>query len=344
MSPRRQLFLAWFPYQRRQVSMSHFFGFTPYFMPHRSASRVLRPIHYVGHSIKTFRMLRRNRPSVVWVQLPPSPLLTVVIIYRRLCDRTLKIFADCHNSMFDLPWRKWPGIVSQLNSVDAVLVHNHAVVRKAIDLGVHKSRIQVLEDPPALFQTVDVSAVSYPRPWVLFLTAFASDEPIAELYSAAALAPDINFVVAGDQRRARRRHRLRPHLPNVVLAGYLGSGLLDPAIMGADAILALTKHPDEQLSAAAEAVGAGKAMILADTPVLREMYPSGAIFVKVDEPSTIAWGCRYAVAQRLRLEQELVKLRAERWTRWRRSASALASFLGLGHLSNVQELTEKPPE
>jgi hypothetical protein len=329
MTDKRQIFIAWFPYQRRQVSMSHFFNFALCFMPHRSANRFFRPFHYAGHALKTLHLLRRGRPHIVWVQLPPSPLLTVAILYRYLFDRTVRIIGDCHNSMFVPPWCKWPGVVSQLNSIDAVLVHNDAIVRRAIGLGIHKDRVHVLEDPPALFQTIDAGAVSYPRPWVLFLTAFASDEPIAELYSAAALAPDLRFVVAGDQRRARGRHRLRPHPPNVVLAGYLHGALLDAAIGGADAVLGLTKHADEQLSAAAEAVGAGKAMILADTPVLRDMYPSGATYVKVNEPASIAQGCRYAVAHRIRLEKESVELRRERWIRWRRGASALASVLKL---------------
>jgi hypothetical protein len=307
--------------------MSHFFGYEVAFMPHRLGSRLLRPMQYLGHSLRTLRLLRKNRPNVVWIQLPPSPLLTAVIVYQRFFDRTMRIVADCHNSMLDPPWRLWPGAISQLNMADAVLVHNRAVVYKAVNLGIRQDRVHVLEDPPALIQAQDASPMPYKRPWVLFLTAFASDEPIAEIYSAAELVPDLQFIIAGDPRRAAGRHKLKPHPPNVVLAGYLSGALLDATIVGADAILSLTRHDDEQLSAAAEAVGAGKAMILADTQVLREMYDKGAVYVNVNEPFSIAWGCRHAVAQRSRLEEESVKLRAERWSRWRRDAAALAGLL-----------------
>jgi len=309
--------------------MSLFFGFELVFMPHRSAIRLLRPFHYVGHAVKTLQMLRKIRPNIVWVQLPPTPLLTAVLLYRRLYDRTVRIVADCHNSIFGLPWCKWPGIIGQLNSLDVVMIHSHRLVNKAVELGICKDSICVLEDPPALIEGIDSTAVSYPRPWVLFLTSFAPDEPITELFSAAALAPDLHFVIAGDLRRASGRHRMNPHPPNVFLPGYLSGAHLDATIMEADAILALTRHDDQQLSTAAEAVGAGKAMILADTPLLREMYDCGAVYVKVNEPSSIALGCQYAVTQRLFLEEGSVKLRTKRWIHWRRGAAALANLLAI---------------
>jgi glycosyltransferase involved in cell wall biosynthesis len=331
--PPRQLFLAWFPFQRRQISMSQFFGFQPYFMPHQSASRLLRPIQYIGHALKTLKVLRKNRPNIVWVQLPPSPLLTAILIYKHLFDKTIKIVADCHNSTFNPLWLNWPAFIRQLNSVDAILVHNHAMINKAVGVGIRQDKIYALEDPPAFIQASTEKTIDYPRPWVLFLTAFASDEPIAEIYSAAALAPDLHFVIAGDLRRAAGRHKLIPHPPNIVLAGYIAGNRLDATIEQADAILALTRHDNEQLSTAAEAVGAGKAMVLADTAVLRDMYARGAIYVIVTEPSSIAWGCRSAIAQRSRLEDESVKLRDERWLRWRRDATRVASLLEISHNS-----------
>jgi hypothetical protein len=243
----------------------------------------------------------------------------------------MKIVADCHNSTFDVPWRNWPGMVRQLNSVDAVLIHNSVLLSEVLALGVLRSKIHVIDDPPATIQRFDGKGaeVAYPRPWVLFMTAFGPDEPIREVLAAATLVPDVTIVVAGDRRRARGRHQLDPHSANVVFAGYLGSAALDTTIMEADAVLALTKNYDEQLSAAAEAVGGGKAMILADTPLLRDMYPCGAIYVKADEPSSIALGCRDAIAQRQKLEKESMKLRSERLLKWSHNASAFADALGV---------------
>jgi hypothetical protein len=311
--------------------MARFFKYEVHFFSHKLSNRALRPLHYIGDAFKTVRLLTKNRPEVFWIQLPPSPLLTITLLYRRICDPRMKIVADCHNSTFDLPWRKWPGMAKQLNAVNAVLVHNSAVLSKAIALGIHQSKIHVIEDPPAALRHAegkDIN-VSYPRPWLLFMTSFGADEPIAEVLAAAVLLPEITIVIAGDRRRAQGRHRLRPHPPNVIFAGYLSGFVLDATIKEADAILALTKNADEQLSAAAEAVGGGKAMVLADTPVLREMYPTGVVYASVDEASSIASGCRAAVARRDILEKESIRLRVERQLKWSRGASALAEALNI---------------
>jgi glycosyltransferase involved in cell wall biosynthesis len=303
--------------------MAGVFGFQLVFLSARSAVRIFRPIQYIINAFKTVLLLLKRKPKVVWIQLPPVPLLTAVLMYRRYFDNGICIIADCHNPMFSPPWSRWPGMVRQLNKVDLVLVHNHLVTERACDIGISKAITHVLEDAPALIRASASSTLTYPRPSVLFLTAFARDEPIREIYAAAGLAPELHFVIAGDIRRASGRHRLYPHPPNVILSRYLSGSHLDASISDADVLLCLTKHPDEQLSTAAEAVGAGKAMVLSDTGLLRKMYDKGAIYVNTRDPASLAAGCRMAVADHRRLEEESSTLRSERWERWRTDAAQI---------------------
>jgi glycosyltransferase involved in cell wall biosynthesis len=324
-----QLFIAWVPFQRRQISMAPLLGFEPVFLPIRQTARILRPAQYLANGLKTLSLLKSRRPSVIWVQLPQVPLLTIALLYKRWFDPGVRIIADCHNRILNPPWSKWPRLTAQLNACDVVVVHNSAVIPKVSALGVRHDLLRLLEDPPAIIRGKVTSALSFPHPWMLFLASFNPDEPVQELFEAARQAPDIHFVLAGDANRASGRHKILEYPENVILPGYLSGADLDSAICSADAILALTKLEDAQLSSAGEAIGAGRPMVLSDTPVIRDLYYKGGVFVDTYSPASIVMGCRTAIEDGGRLAAESVALRDERLTRWRTQAESVNEVLAL---------------
>lgn len=325
----RQVFIAWVPFQRRQISMAPLFGFESIFLPIRQTFRILRPFQYLANALKTMSLLKAKRPRVIWVQLPQVPLLTVALLYKQMFDRNVRIIADCHNRILNRPWKYWPGLRTQLNACDAVVVHNNAVLPKVTAMGVRHDILRLLEDPPAVLRSEVSPTLSFPHPWVLFLASFNPDEPVQELYEAARLAPEIHFVIAGDRNRATGRHSIQGHPGNLKLPGYLSGAELDSAILSADAVLALTKLEDAQLSSAGEAIGAGRPMVLSDTPVTRDLYYKGGIFVDTHSSASIVMGCRAAIEGNARLAAESLALRDERYSRWRFQAESLSKVLAL---------------
>jgi glycosyltransferase involved in cell wall biosynthesis len=323
----KQVFVAWMSFQRRQLSMAPFFGFEPFFFPVVQTIKLLRPFQYLAHTIKTLSLLKKKRPRVIWVQLPQVPLLTAALWYKRITDPQVRIIADCHNRILNPPWNKWPGLKAQLNACDLVLVHNHTVVPKIQAMGILRNNLHILEDPPAVISAVGNYTLSFPKPWVLFLASFSPDEPIMELFEAARKGPEINFVLAGDSNRASGRHELSDYPPNVILPGYLSGEDLDAAITETNAVLALTKLDDAQLSSAAEAIGAGRPMVLSDTPVTRELYYIGGVFVDTFDPVSILRGCRRAIAEEARLSAESFELRDIRYSRWKSQAELIRELL-----------------
>ena len=186
-----------------------------------------------------------------------------------------------------------------------------------------------LEDPPAAIRSEVPSALSFPHPWMLFLASFNPDEPVEELFEAARLAQNIHFVLAGDANRASGRHSIGRCPENVILPGYLSGADLYSAIVSADAVLALTKLNDAQLSSAGEAIGAGRPMVLSDTPVTRNLYYKGGVFVDTILWATIVMGCRAVIEGSERLAAESRALRAERYARWRFQAESINEALAL---------------
>ena len=207
----QHMFVAWVPFQRRQMSMAPLLGFEPVFLPVRQTLRILRPVQYLAHARKTLLLLKAKAPKVIWVQLPQVPLLTVALHYKRRVDPSVRVIADCHNRILNPPWNIWPGLVAQLNRCDTVVVHNDAVIPKVSAMGVRQEIIRLLEDPPARIKSGVSATLSFPRPWMLFLASFNPDEPVQELFEAARLAPDIHFVLAGDADRAHGRHSVADH-------------------------------------------------------------------------------------------------------------------------------------
>ncbi len=325
----QQLFIAWVPFQRRQMSMVPLLGFETIFLPIRQTMRILRPVQYVVNALRTLSLLKAKRPKVIWVQLPQVPLLTVALQYKRIFDPSVRIVADCHNRILNPPWNKWPGLKAQMNACDVVVVHNDTVIPKVSAMGIRHDILRLLEDPPAVIRRETPSTPSFPRPWMLFLASFNPDEPVQELFEAARLAPDMHFVLAGDANRASGRHKMLGHPKNLILPGYLSGADLDSAIGSADAILALTKLEDAQLSSAGEAIGAGRPMVLSDTPVTRDLYYKGGVFVDTYSPASIVMGCQVAIKEGTRLAAESLALREERHARWRSQAESINEVLAL---------------
>jgi glycosyltransferase involved in cell wall biosynthesis len=117
---------------------------------------------------------------------------------------------------------------------------------------------------------------------------------------------------------------------NVRLVGFLDRGTLDSYICGATVILGLTTRSDIQLSVANEAAGAGKAMVLSDTSLLREMFPRGAVYVATMSAQSIADGIAQAIRERAQLEAESAALREWREVRWAGQAEGVMASLGRG--------------
>jgi glycosyltransferase involved in cell wall biosynthesis len=268
-------------------------------------------------------LLRARRPSVLWMQLPPVPLLWAVLWYRRTEDPALKVVADCHNATFGRRWGRVPFGLRLMNSCDLVMVHNEDVLERACGLGLDAQRLFVLEDVPPLHEASPprpppAFLADRPRPWILFPGSFASDEPVRELLQAARLSPAWTFVLTGRAGNAMRSgHDVDEPPPNVLLPGYLPTAEFDGLLRSSDVVLALTREDGIQLSACNEGLGFGKAMVVSDTPLLRRLFAEGALMADSSRPEALRSAIEQALTRRTALEAASRALAVRRRTRWR---------------------------
>jgi hypothetical protein len=323
----KQLFVAWVPFQRRSVSMQRYLGYELTFISFSFKNRRLRPVEYLYKSWKSLLLFLHQRPEVILVQLPPTPLLHLAYLYKALFDRQVKIIADCHNATFRPPWIRFPGKVELLNHCDLILVHNDWVKQQAMKLGVTGQRLCVLEDPPVVVENRIPNRDIFPHPWILCPCSFNQDEPIQAVLDAAPLAPEITFVLTGNPARAQGIHDLSNLPANIKLVGFLPVAELDNLLWSTDAVLGLTKLEGIQLSAAKEAVGAKKPMVISNTKILKEIFYQGAIYVDALEPKSIAQGCQQALSNKNELTKSVVQLQEVQNKHWLTQVSKLDKFL-----------------
>ena len=333
-------FIVWRAYQGRVEAMQPFFGFRVHWLGLRFRHRALRPLEYVIKGVTTLWILIVYRPSLTWLQLPPTPLLYVAALARRL-GLTGSIVADCHQSILWSPWIKSPFLVSILGrSVQTVILHSQAAFEGAVKAGFNERQCCLLEDRPAPTFQSNATSANDARPQVLFPASFDADEPIAVLLGAARRLPSVRFVLTGDHSRAQGIHDLAALPHNTVLTGWVSTPEYKRLLTASDLIISLTTEEGVQTSAAGEAVGNGKAMVLSDTATLRTLYPKGAVYTRA-EAAELGTRIEYALEHKKQLEKESKQLRAEREERWRRQAQcvidALGNMSGLPHPNSGSE-------
>src|SRR3990167_4662602 len=138
----RSSMLAWVAYQRRADCMREYWGYNlHHILSPFGKHKVFKPLDYMFKGVKSFAILFRERPNVIWLQLPPSPLLYVAWIYRTFIDSNVKIVIDAHNSLMRSKWLNFPFTLRLLNQAHTFLAHNEAAANEFRRLGVNELKI-----------------------------------------------------------------------------------------------------------------------------------------------------------------------------------------------------------
>jgi glycosyltransferase involved in cell wall biosynthesis len=320
------IYIAWVNYQRRVESMQQYFGYDVFYLSSKHGSAASKFVSYLMQAMRMFRIIARERPDIVWLQLPPTFLIHLAILYRLLMRRSIRIVADCHNAALRPPWRLMPLNAFFLRRADMVLVHNHAVVSAARRFGIDEPQLRVLGDCVPALAAMDGVGELQDHPTIVMPCSFHDDEPIETVLEVARRLEMATFVITGNHARIRDRALLDGAPTNVVFSGFLPLVEFDRLLLRASAILCLTLRDDIQLSAASEAIAAGKPMVISDTEVLRTLFGEAGIFVD-NTAVSILQGCRTAIEQYEKYSGAAKTMRARRVSDWRAQAEPIHILL-----------------
>jgi glycosyltransferase involved in cell wall biosynthesis len=328
VAKRRQMYIAWVRFQRRPGTMRDYFGYQLYFLPSLANNIVVKVLlSYPIQTIRTLYLVMTRKPDVLWIQAPPNFLAHIVWFARLLRGGNMTIVADMHNSALSPLWLTIPFTRQVLKRFDVVLVHNAAVVKAAIALGISPERLRVLEDQMPSFEDAPKPPQAGSRRCIVMPCSFYKDEPVSNVIEAARSLPDIDFFITGNRDRAEKQGYLENVPSNVTFTGYLQNAEYDQMILTCTGMLCLTTEEDVQLSSASEALGVGKPMIISDTPVLRSLFCSG-LFIDNSVPA-LRDACLAVVRDYQRYSEATRSLQTDhaRRERWQSQAADVKSAL-----------------
>jgi hypothetical protein len=330
-------YYAWVAFQRRAVSMQYYFNYDLIFIKPFIKTKWLKLLDYILKGIQTVFRLLKNRPEILWIQLPPTPLLFLALQYKRMIKKSILII-DCHNGVFCGKWKNYLD-TNTLNRCDIIIVHNWVIRDIAIELGINKDKLIILEDKPVEKNHDNINNINIHKVrqhhQVIMPCSFNYDEPLGIVFDAARQIPDVDILITGDHKRNVSLFDYTKKPDNVKFPGFLPLKEYETVFMQSDIVLALTTENHIQLSVANEAVGFETPMVISDTKLLRELFNKGAIYVETLNANSIANGITEAFKKIDILKDEIKILKIERNQKWENMAKSLKENL-INHLNTYR--------
>lgn len=234
-----------------------------------------RWIKHPWMALKTFGILLRRRPRVLFAQNPSIVLSALAVIYGKLSPT--RVVIDSHNAgLFPLEGRN-----PVLNAVadwilrwsDLTIVTNDTLKQYVEQKG---GRGIVIPDPLPEF-SIASRARADARFRVVFICTWAEDEPWQEVLEAAEQLRDSGIEIAITGRYAKRIDAASAP-SNVLLTGFVSDEEFQQLVADADAVMVLTTRMDCLNCGAYEAVALAKPLLLSDTRALREYFDQGVLY------------------------------------------------------------------
>lgn len=322
----KSVFIVWERYQRRSALLAERFRATIYYVYHGRTGQLLRaPLRYMVQAWRTWRILRQERPDVIFVQNPPIFAVLVVSIYARCYGARYVI--DSHTGAFiEAKWG-WSVRLHRLLSSWALqtVVHNKSQEKIVNRWG---CRYYVLEDPVGNYPTTERFSFDGQLNAAV-VSSFRWDEPLDVIFEAAAGLSGVTFYVTGDYRRCAST--LLSKMPdNCRLTGYIPYQQYIGLLRGVDVVIDLVSNGDTLLCGAFEAVSVGTPLIVSDWPVLQDCFPIGAVHV----PNTVEGvrsGVRRALCEQVQLRRDILLLREQHQAKWEHKFTELVHLLQEGY-------------
>jgi glycosyltransferase involved in cell wall biosynthesis len=279
------------------------------------------PVRYLTQAWQTWRVLRQERPDIIFVQNPPIFAVLVASLYSHCYGARFVI--DSHTGAFlGTKWRWSVGLHRMLSrGALTTIVHNESQGRLVQRWG---CSYRVLAFTPGDYPLGELYPLSE-KFNVAVICSFDSDEPLEILFEAAGHLREVCFYLTGDARRIDRRLLMKKP-DNIYLTGYLSYERFIGLMRGVSAIMDLVNNEHTLLMGAFEAVSLGVPLIVSDWPLLRNYFSLGTVYI----PNTvegICEGVRRMQGNHSQLQSGILLLQEQLQVEWMHKFTELQHLL-----------------
>ena len=239
-----------------------------------------RIIRYLELIFRTWTILHRKRPKVVFAQNPSIVLSTLTVLFKEIYS--FKLIIDEHNAgLFPAE-----GQFSLLNwlarwiarKADLILVTNESLSSLTTEWGANPF---VMPDPlPDLggMKVADSPAINCNPINILCICKWASDEPVEKIIEAASYLSKTTHTI---QFTGKPPKEIRdgPLPGNIKLLGFISDHEYFGVLTKCDAVIVLTNRDDCLNCGAYEAVSAEKPGIISKSKALINYFDQGFLYV-----------------------------------------------------------------
>lgn len=314
-------FVAWAPYSRRSQVFAQAFQGKLYCIHYlRFQAPLYAPAKYILQAIRTLQVLVTEQPRAVHVQNPPFVCGLVVSSY---CLVTGSQFVlDHHSAAFGRTW-DWALPIQKMlarRAVTNIVTTQHwaEIVRS---WGAHAL---IMGDPFLALPPGQAFPVGSGFN-IVFVSTFASDEPLEAVLQAATRLPQVHFYITGDAKRKPKS--FHDSLPaNVTCTGFLPDAQYLGLLRAADAIMVLTTRDHTLQLGGCEAVSVGQPLITSNWPFLRDFFPRGTVHVD-NTAEGIRDGILAMMKERARFKSEMATLRDDKRQEWNAQSAQLGALV-----------------
>jgi glycosyltransferase involved in cell wall biosynthesis len=168
-------------------------------------------------------------------------------------------------------------------------------------------------------------APSVQRPCIVVVSSYSDDEPLEQLWSAAASFPEGQFYVTGNPRDAAAK-LVSSRPDNVHITGFLSDADYVALLAAADVIVALTDREHTMQRGGCEALALEKPLVTSGTALLRSFFERGTVHVD-GHAEAIREGVVRALDQKELLGQEMRELSKVHRSDWDRVRARLRDLV-----------------
>ena len=321
----KRVFITWDDHGSRAASLAFYLEAENHYVQSiRIRSMALVPLKYALNIFRTWSILLRERPEVVFIVAPPVFAVFPVWVYCRLSSCEYIIDTHC-GALLD---RRWAGFL-RLHKFLAKgalvsILHNRALAERVATWGA------VGVDMGDILYRLPTSGTYALRKGlnIVFVSTYSRDEPLNEVLEAARNVPEANFYITGRLDRAPEA-TVRKAPGNVVFTDYLGDEDYFALLKGSDIVVSLTINDLTMQNGIYEAIALGRPSITSDWPVLRTSAPRGTIWIDNRSESLV---CAIRAIERhySRYLSEAEALRNEYRVNWEKKLAGLLKILDDG--------------
>jgi glycosyltransferase involved in cell wall biosynthesis len=328
------VFIVWAPYSPRSENLSELLNASLFLISHKFKRKMYTPIKYPLLFIRTFYILKKEKPDIVFLQTPPIFCPLSAIIYYQYLKRGKRKYnatiIDAHAKSFDKPWSYFRTLNKLIMKRASFVIVNNAELQTEVFQNYGVRPILLTDRIPSFEKyksssTKEIKQHEHEKTYndssnnnkplrIAVIASFASDEPLGQVLKAASTLPWVEFYITGDKSLADRKlFKIKPQ--NVIFTGFMDYNNYLCLLEDVDSIMVLTNRSRTMLSGAYEALALEKPLIASNWDALKQYFNRGTIHID-NSSKQIEEAINLIQINKEELAKDMRQLKIERNNEW----------------------------